>query len=347
MAIMIKDIAKKARLSPTTVSLVLNQKSNSRISEKTRKKVLQIAKELGYQPLDKGAQKTRGTQGIISNIPLSIGLVISNITNPFFTELAHVIEDVASHYGYNIILCNTQKSLEKETELLDILARRKVNGLIIAPAHSKKSESNLQKFLKQEIPVVFVDRYVEQIEASAVLIDNVKGAYMAVEHLLCLGHKRIGIIAGSNVASGKDRLHGYVKALKEHHVPVEESLIRDVHFTIEDGRAATKELLSLSPPPSAIFSSGGLLTPGVLLELREQRVRIPNDLSLVSFDDHIWAQLMVPPLTVVAQPIADIGREATQLVIQSIQGWSKKRPQKIVLEPEFIIRKSCAKYSKK
>ncbi len=342
MAVMIKDIAKRAGVSPTTVSLVLNQRSGSRISEQTRKKVLQVAEELGYQPTGKELQVT---QGVISNIPLSIGLVISNITNPFFTELASVIEDVASHYGYNIILCTTQKSLEKESELLEILLRRKVNGLIIAPVHSR--ESNLQNFLKQGIPVVFVDRCVEQVEASAVLIDNVKGAYMAVDYLLRLGHKRIGIIAGSNIASGKDRLCGYIKALKKHHVPVEESLIRDTHFTIEDGRAATKELLSLSPPPSAIFSSGGVSTAGVLLEIKEQQVRIPDNVSVISFDDHIWAQLLDPPLTVVAQPIADIGREATQLVIQLIQGWRKMKPRKVVLEPTLIIRKSCVKYSKK
>ncbi len=340
MAVMLKDIAEKAHVSPTTVSLVLNPQSKHRISDKTKQRVLEVAKDLGYRPEEKKSQPPQ--KAMISDIPLSIGLVISNITNPFFTELARVIEDVASYYGYSIILCNTQKSLEKESEFLEILGRRKVNGVIMAPAHSR--ESNLENFLKQNIPLVFVDRCAEQTEASAVLIDNVKGAYMAVDHLLRLGHARIGIIAGLT-STGEDRLQGYLNALNDHRIAIDESLIQVNDFSIESGRQATNALLGLSHPPTALFSSAGLVTAGVLLELKEQQIKIPDDLSFVSFDDHIWVQLMDPPLTVVAQPIAEIGKEATQLMVQLIQGWRKMKPQKIVLEPQLIIRKSCAQYS--
>lgn len=345
MAVMLKDIAEKAGVSPTTVSLVLNPRSKHRISEKTQQRVLEIAQELGYQPEEKKVSEPQEIEGLVRDIPLSIGLVISNITNPFFTELARVIEDVASQYGYNIILCNTQRSLERELEILEILSRRKVNGLIIAPANTE--QSNIQKILQQGIPVVFVDRCVEHVEASAVLIDNVKGAHMAIEYLLGLGHKRIGVVAGpQSAAVGRERLHGYVKALEEWHIPVDETLIQTGDFTIEAGKAAMKALLYAPSPPSAVFSSAGLITAGILQEIREQQIKIPDELSLISFDDHIWIQLMEPPLTVVSQPIADIGKEATQLIIQLIQGWRKKKPQKIVLEPELIIRKSCARYPK-
>ena len=340
MAIMLKDIAKKAGVSPTTVSLVLSQNPKGRISEKTRKKVQDIAQKLGYQPQEKQAQDP---PAIVKDIPLSIGLVISNIMNPFFTELASVIEDTASDYGYNIVLCNTKRSLDKESEMLEILSRRRVNGLIIAPADAEKSD--IQRILHQGIPVVFVDRCVEQVEASVVLVDNARGAYLAIEYLLRLGHTRIGIIAGpQSTAVGRERLQGYVKALQEYHIPVDETLIQSCDFMIEGGKAAMAALLNLSPQPSAIFSSAGLMTAGALQEIREQQIKIPAELSFVSFDDHIWIQLIEPPLTVVAQPIADIGKEATQLIIQLVQGWRKKKAQKIVLEPKLIIRESCAKY---
>lgn len=338
MAVRLKDIAKRVGVSPTTVSLVLNQGSNSRISEATRQKILETAKELGYQ-------SNRAVTGKTLAIPPTIGFVVTDITNPFFTELANVVEDVTSRYGYNIILCNTRKSLRKEMEFLEVLWRRRVDGLIIAPVDDKESKSNLQDFLKRDIPVVFVDRCLEKTEASAVLLENVEGAFIAVDYLIRLGHKRIGIINGrQNVMTGRERLQGYIKALEEHRIEIDESLISDGHYTIEGGRQATEKLLGLSHPPSAIFSTGGVMSVGAFLEFRKHKVRIPKDLSFIGFDDDKWTQFVDPPLTVVSQPVTDIGTEAAQLVIQLIQGWSKGEARKIVLKPELIIRGSCAKY---
>jgi LacI family transcriptional regulator len=334
MAVTLKDIAEKTGVSPTTVSLVLNQKDDSRISASTREKILRAVKELGYQP--------KGMTQIAAPLPISptIGLVISDIRNPFFTELASVIEDVASRFGYNIILCNTRENLKKEHEFLEVLWKRKIDGLIITPVDYK--ESDLQNFLKYKIPVVVVDRYLQDIETSVVLVDNIEGGYLAVEYLIRLGHKRIGIIKGrQNVTTGQERLQGYLKALEAHGLEIDESLMCDSLYTVEGGRQATRELLSLSPPPSAIFSSGGVPTVGALLELKQQGVKIPRDLSFIGFDDDRWVQLIDPPLTVVAQPVQEIGTEAAQLVIQMIQGWGTGEPQRIMLKPELIIRESC------
>ena len=344
MAVMLKDIAEKAGVSPTTVSLVLNPHSKHRISQKTQQKVFQVAEELGYHPEDKTAPKPQKSETVVSDLPFAIGLVVSNITNPFFTELASVVEDIASHYGYNIILCNTKNSTEKEAEILEILSRRKVNGLILAPVDSEGS--NLQKILKGNIPVVFVDRSVEKVEASAVVLDNARGAYMATRHLLQLGHTKIGIVTGpQNIPVGKERLQGYIRALQEGNIPIDKSLIQDGEFAIEGGKAAMKTLLNLPSPPSAVFSCAGYMTAGILQEIRTRRLNIPKDLSLITFDDHIWMQLLEPPLTVIAQPIAEIGKEATQLIVQLIQGWRKKKPQKIILEPTLILRESCTCHS--
>jgi LacI family transcriptional regulator len=337
MAITLKDIAKKVGVSPTTVSLVLNNKGDARISESTRNKVWEAAKEVGYQT-------TRGLPTAAQGIPPTIGLVITDIENPFFTKLASVIEDVASRYGYNIILCNTRKSLKREQKFLEVLWGRKIDGLIIAPVDDKKSD--LEGFLRHHIPIVFVDRYMEDIETAAILLDNVKGAFMAVEHLIQLGHKRIGVITGrQNVMTGKDRLQGCLKAFEAHGVDVDTALLRNGHYTVEGGMQATKELLSLSPRPTAIFSCAGVPTVGALLELKHQSIKIPKDLSFISFDDEQWMQLVNPTITAISQPIKEIGTEAAQLVIQLIQGWSKGEARKILLEPTLIIRESCARTS--
>ena len=339
MAVKLKDIARKVGVSPTTVSLVLNQRSDSRISEDTRNKILEAVKELGYQP-------TKPSKSIPIAIPPTIGFVITDITNPFFTELANVVEDVASRYGYNIILGNTRESLKDETELLKVLWRRRVDGLIIAPVDDQAS--NLQDFLNHEIPVVLVDRYLQTVETSAVILDNVEGAYMAMEYLIRLGHTRIGIISGpQNITTARERLEGCIKALESHGLEIDAKLIYDSHYTIEGGEQATQELLSLAPPPTAIFSIAGVPTVGALLACKRQGVKIPADLSFIGFDDSKWAQLAHPPLTVVSQPVQEIGTDAVQLLIQLIQGWSKGETRKIVLKPELIIRESCRQYAKK
>ena len=337
MAVTLKDVAKKAGVSATTVSLVLNQGSNSRIGEATRNKILQIVKELGYQP-------NKSTQSIPLTVPPTIGLVFTDITNPFFTELASIVEDVASRYGYNIILCNTHRSLKKEAEYLEVLWRRRVDGLLIAPVDDQ--ETTVQEFLKRNIPVVFIDRCIETPkETNAVLLDNVQGAYLATEYLLQLGHRRIGLInVRMNVLTGKERLQGYQRALQEYGVPLQEELIRDGLFSVEGGQESTQQLLDLPNPATAILSTGGVMTVGALLEIKHRRIKLPHDLSLIGFDDVDWCRLLEPPLTVIAQPIYDIGTQAAQMVIQLIQGWGAHEAKKIRLQPQLIVRESCAPY---
>ncbi len=338
MAVTLKDVAKRAGVSATTVSLVLNQGSNSRISETTRNKILYITKELGYQ-----TNKT--PPGTPIAVPPTIGLVFTDVTNPFFTAMAAAIEDVASRYGYNIILCNTQRNLKKEREYLEVLSRRRVDGLLIAPVDDQ--ESDITDFVKRNTPVVFIDRCLEGEEhTNAVLLDNLGGAYLATKHLLDLGHRRIGLINGRRtVLTGKDRLKGYKKALQEYHIPVQEELICDGFFTVEGGQEATQTLLNLSPPPSALLSCGGVMSIGALLEMRQRGITLPRDLSFVSFDDEKWCILIEPPLTVIAQPVNELGTEAAQLVIQLIQGWGTETSQHIILKPQLIVRNSCARYT--
>ncbi len=339
MAVTLKDIAKKVGVSPTTVSIVMKPGSDSsRISDATKQKILDTARELGYQ-----ANKPLQIQSPVPGIPPSIGFVITDIENPFFTKLASVVEDVASRFGYNIIFCNTRENLKRESEFLEVLWRRKVDGLIIAPVED--NDSNLDDFLKSDIPIVFIDRIVTGTAVSAVLVDNTAGTRKALEYLIGLGHTRIGMIAGrKHVTTSRERLDGYIQTLKEHHVEIDESLVCYGDYTVAGGKHATAHLLDLPHPPSAIFSSGGVMSIGILQEIREKNLKVPEDLSFVGFDDEIWCSFIDPPLTVVAQPVQEVGREAAQLVIQLIQGWAKGEVQKIVLQPELIIRESCIRY---
>ena len=341
MAVTLKDIASKVGVSPTTVSLVLNQGSDSRIGEATQQKILETAQELGYQT----SRTPQAAQPSALPVHPTIGLVISDIRNPFFTELSSVIEDVASRFGYNIILCNTREDRDIEHEFLEVLWRRHVHGLILAPADCEHSD--LRDFLKHEIPVVLVDRYIEGTKTHAVLVDNVAGAYRATEYLIKLGHRRIGIIAGRDrITTVRERLQGYLNALRDYEIPCDETLIaRSDLYTVEGGHQALAELLQCRPFPSAIFSSAGVSTIGALLELQQRGIRIPDELSFIGFDDENWGRLINPPLTVVSQPVHEIAQEATQLMIQMIQGWSRKEFRRIVLHTDLIIRQSCRKYS--
>lgn len=340
MAVTLKDIAKKVGVSPTTVSLVLNQGSDSRIGEATQQKILETAQELGYQPL-RSSQPPQP-----SSIPIhpTIGLVISDIRNPFFTELSSVIEDVASRFGYNIILCNTREDQDIEHEFLEVLWRRRVHGLILAPADYERSD--LRDFLKHNIPVVLVDRYIEGTDTHAILVDNVEGGYRATEYLIKLGHRRIGIVLGrERITTVRERLQGFLNALRDYGIPHDDALIaKGSLYTVEGGRQAIRQLLQADPLPSAVFSSAGVSTIGALLELKEQGIRIPDDLSFIGFDDDNWARIANPPLTVVSQPVQEMGQEAAQLIIQLIQGWSRKEFRRIVLHTELVIRESCREY---
>lgn len=341
MAVTLKDIAKKVGVSPTTVSLVLNQGSDSRIGEATRQKILETARALDYQT-PRAAQAA--AQPTAVPVHPTIGLVISDIRNPFFTELSSVIEDVASRFGYNIILCNTREDRDIEHEFLEVLWRRRVHGLILAPADYERSD--LRDFLKHDIPVVLVDRYIEGTETHAVLVDNVEGGYKATEYLLRLGHRRIGIVLGrERITTVQERLQGYQNALRDYDITPDESLIAHCHlYSAEGGRQAMARLLQLDPLPSAVFSSAGVSTIGALLELKAHGVRIPEDLSFIGFDDDYWTTLVDPPITVVSQPVHDIGRKAIELVIQMIQGWSRKEFRHIVLHSELVVRQSCREY---
>lgn len=328
----ITDVARKAGVSTSTVSHVINE--TRYVSDQVKQRVHAAMKDLNYQPnVIARSLRTRETQ--------TVGVVVSDITNPFFTNIVRAIEDEVLKQGYNIILCDTDEKPEREQVYLRLLMGRRVDGLIVAP--SSGNADLLQLAIESGYPTVLLDRSIPGLDADVVLSDNEGGAFDAVSYLVGIGHRRIGIIAGRlEVSTGTDRMAGYVRAIKAHGIPVDESLIEVAQFKREIAYEKTREMLARSEPPTALFVCNNAMTAGAMAAVKAAGKKVPKDISVVGFDDSEWAALMDPPLTVVAQPIVELGTRAAQLLMRRISGGRVKTPRAIVLKPELIVRGSCA-----
>ncbi len=328
----IRDVAKTAGVSIATVSATINQ--SAYVSSALQARVRQAIAEVGYHP-DAIARslKKRATQ--------TLGLIISDITNPFFTALVRGIEDAAQVRGHAVILCNTDEGLEKERAYLALLRSRRVDGLIMTPAGTV--EDYRRFFVEVNTPIVFVDRKIPTVPADAVVVDNVSGARQAVEHLLRLGHRRIGAITGlPQISTTHERIEGYRQALEAAGLPIDPTLLKDGHSRLEGGYRAAKELLGLPGRPTAIFATNNLMAIGLMRAVAEQGLRCPEDLSVVCFDDFEWASVFQPRLTTVAQPTYEMGATAVELLFGRLEGTLTGDPREVVLSPTLVVRDSCA-----
>lgn len=333
----IKDVAKRANVSFSTVSRVI--RGTKGVHPETKKRVLKAIKKSNYH-VDAGAR------GMVKRQTKTIGLAISDISNPFYPPLLRGVENTINKFGYNLFLCNTDEDVNKEDTYLKLMLEKRVDGLIIAPTGG--STSRLKEFEKRGVPIVLVDRKVEGISADMVGVDNVQGAFSAVEHLLKSGHKRIAIITGlKNVTTTQERIQGYLEALKAYNLEVDDSLIVEGYSNIEGGISATESLFKMDSVPTAIFSTNNLMTLGCLIALRKLNRNVPKDVGIVGFGDLEWAEALDRPLTAVSQPTYAIGSNAAQLLIQRLLGEGPTKKQNIVLRTELVIRRSCGFSSRK
>lgn len=326
----IRDVAKRAGVSISTVSKVLNDPSYG--LPETRADVLRAIKELGYHPNRVARSMVKGKTGMIA-------IVIPDIRNPFFTAVARGVEDVANKNDYRVIFCNTDEDLKKQHNYIDVFRSRIVDGFILAGA----SEDDPQLLETNHIvPYVLVDRKIANLNADAVVVDNRRGAYKAVNHLLGMGYRRIGFVAGKrDTLTGRERLQGYIDAHQEAGVAIDEDLIVDGVFTIEGGFQATKRILALDNRTDALFVSNNSMAIGCLKALSELGLRIPYDIAFIGFDDSEWADFFVPPLTVIRQPTYQMGTIAGEVLFEKILGQGSDEKKEIVLDPDLIIRESC------
>ena len=326
----INDVAIRAGVSKTTVSHVLN--ATRFVEEETRQKVLQAIQELNYRPSAAARSLTTKRTG-------TVGIVVSDISNPFFGELLLGVEEVLRPHNYALMICNTNEILEYEANYLDLLLNQRVDGIIAAATSQRWVE--LSKAEVQHTPIVFVDRTFENHPDYYVGVDNKAGAYQGTQYLVKCGYRKIGILAGlDRLSTMRERLDGYCQALQDAGLPINKEWIIPSQLSVDGGRQAMRELFSQPDLPEAVFINNNLLALGALLEMRELSLRCTEDIGIVSFDDHPWAAVSCPPLTVVRQPTRKLGQSAAEMIIALIND-QPVLEKRITLDCEILERQSC------
>ena len=324
------DVAARAGVSKTTVSHVIN--ATRVVEEETRQKVLRAIQELNYRPSAAARSLTTKRTG-------TVGVVISDSSNPFFGELLLGVEEVLRPQNYAVIICNTNETLEYEAHYLNLLLNQRVDGIIAAATSQPWIE--LSKAETQHTPVVFVDRAFDNLDGFFVGVNNKAGAYQGTQHLIQCGYRKIGILAGlDRLSTMRERLDGYCQALRDAGLPIHQEWIIPSQLSVEGGRQAMHQLFNQPEMPEAIFINNNLLALGALLEMRgfnEDRIK---EIGIVCFDDHPWAAVSCPPLTVVRQPTRKIGQISGEMILALIN--SQPVPEKrVILDCELVERQSC------
>lgn len=328
-----KDIAKIAGVSLGTVSHVLNNSAGVR--EPLRQRVLAAVQAASYQP----SQLARGLRRVKTNM---IGMIIPDITNPFFPAVVRGVEDVAYKRSYRIVLCNTDNDPSKEISYLNELRSYRPAGLLVIPAADSGIAEHLKAVASSGPPVVCIDRRPDGWSGDTVLVANEAGAYSATRHLLRVGHRNLAVITGPmHLTNAAERLRGFKRALGEARVPIAPEFIQEARFDRHSGYEAAKRVLRMLPRPTAIFACNDLMAFGVLLAAREMNLGCPEELSIVGFDNLDFTEFTAPPLTTVQQPGYQLGATAARLLLERIDG-SKQGGRKIVLPTELKIRHSVA-----
>ena len=330
----IRDVAKRAGVAPITVSRVIND--SSYVSQETRERVESVIEELGYVPNMLGPS-LRFKQ------TMTLALVLTDITNPFWTTVARGVEDVAQANGYSTILCNTDESEAKQEQYLQMLLRRRIDGILLVPASSSDPKP-VHRIQKQGIPVVLLDRQIPDVEVDVVRADSENGAYQLTQHLLSLGHKRIALLTGpQTVSTAVDRFNGFRRALADAGLPDSAAQYYWGEFTQESGCHMTRQALSTVPPPTALFAANNFIAIGALQALREKGLHVPDDITLVAVDDTPPTFPVDPFLTAVTQPAHEMGRQAAQLLLDRLNDAIDAECQHIVLPTKMFVRTSSSK----
>jgi LacI family transcriptional regulator len=324
-------VARAAKVSIFTVSSVLN--GTSVVSDERRERVEKAIRAIGYKrnPVARSL-KTGRTQ--------TIGVVIGDITNPFYTDVVAAIQDVLYRAGYGVMLCCNERDVTLQEDHIAVLHDRRVDGLIISPTGE---DSHLRKALEQtHLPVVLVDRILSRFDCDAVILDNRAAVRSLMRYLLSLGHRRIGFVSGLlGSFTGRERLNGYQEALKEAGIAREQGLVQIGNFRIDEAYDATLRMMTLAKPPTAIISSNNQMVIGVMKALNHLKLSCPEDISVAGFDDFPWADAFRPQLTTIAQPVRAIGEQAANLLIERIAGMAKGKGRRVVLKGELKVRESC------
>lgn len=326
----IKDIAKKVGVSPSVVSRALNNKYG--VKAETRERIVRTAKEMGYLP-------NILAQGLVTRKTNTIGVVMADISEPFFSQLIKGMNLVADETGYTLIYYNSYESLVERSALEHMIKAQRVDGLIIVGSRIKEDEYLSGR--TWEVPLVLVERRLTAPGLNCVWVDSITGAYKATRYLIDQGHRRIAHICGTlGFQVALDRLEGYKRALADTGLPYAEELVASGHFVWQDGYTATKEVLKQTPRCTAVFAGNDTMAYGALQAIAESGLEVPRDIAVVGFDDLEFSLLTNPPLTTVRQPRMEMGKKAVSILVSILAGKAEEGV-KISLTPELIIRRSA------
>lgn len=317
-------------VSVNTISRALSGKPE--ISHETKAKVLEVAAKLGYRP-------SRLARGLRSNKTGIIGVIVTDIANPFFGALDKSVEEAARESDYSVILQDTDEDYEKEKETIQVMFAKQVDGLLITPVQTGKE--TIEELKESGLPFVLLGRYFEDLETDYVVTDDVEGGFLATEHLIKRGHRSIAMINGPvHISSAKDRFQGYKKALMHYGIELDRSLIYSGAVRMEDGYKVAKMVLDLRPRPTAIFAFSDFVAFGVMWAIREAGLRIPDDAAIVGYDDIEFSAHAEVPLTTVRIPKQTLGQKAVEVLLKKLRDEASAEGRSEKLPVELVIRAS-------
>ena len=332
--ITIKDIAKALNLSTSTVSRAL--RGSHEINPETKRLVMEYAEKFNYHP-------NPIALSLKENKSRSIGVIVPEIDNPFFSQAINGIEDIAYNKGYQVVIFQSHESYEREVINTQHITSRRVDGLLISLSGQTTNVDHLKNLHDKGLPIVLFDRISDEIDTHKVISDNFEGSFTGTEHLIQTGRKRIAHIAASpHLSISKERVKGYLAALAKYNIPVDESLLKYCNYGLQDIEFVIDQLFTNDNPPDAIFTASDRLALGCLSTLQKRGIKIPEEVALIGFTNLKVASLLAPSLSTIVQPALDMGKRSAELLFELIESTSKlpKKYQTFKLYTELIIRKS-------
>lgn len=331
----IKDIAKSVGVSTATVSKALNHKTG--VSSDVRNQILEKAREMGY--VVNGLAR-----GMKTSKTFTVGILVSDIKNPFFSEVISAIERILYAKKYNLIICNVGENPQKEVEYLELLVSKKVDGLIVAPAAESYNLSAYRNLIRHGMKIVLFDRLIDAVNCDSVVIDNRSAIHESVKYLKDHGHVKIGAIYGIERSyTGHERLNGFKEAMELFNLEYHKEWVKSGFFREEDSYKQAFELLKKESRPTAMIAMNNFTTLGLIRAVKELGLRVPEDLSIIGFDDAEWMKVCSPSITTVVQPADAIGMTAATLLLDAMENESVHTIQHVVLKAKFIERESVSK----
>lgn len=332
MAATIKDIARETGLGLATISSYLN---GGNVREKNRVKI-----EAAIEKLDFEVNEV--ARGLKTNRTKMVGVILPELNNIFFAEIITELEDVLRGHGYAVMICDCRSDERREEEAVEFLKRRRVDGMIVIP--TGKSGACLQEVMKTGKPIVMIDRRIREVRCDTVLVDNQGAARDAIRRLVGAGHRRIGMIAGDQeVYTAEERFRGYIRALEEAGIPAEDSLIVRGDYTIRGGSRGIQELTGRNPDMTAVFISNYEMTLGAMIELNELGIRIPEEMSVIGFDNVEFARACIPKLSIVTQPTKELGKKAAELMLRRLEENGRAEFETVRLATSFVEGRSVCR----